>query len=109
MCFALYIYGVISAPYIPSHIEDIALPLDFMIGIPLAFYFLVIRPRNLTLLSIIPVIWIGYGLSVVALGSADAGVLPYMLTVLIPVEFVIADQGVLKSCQSLQIRKSKKL
>lgn len=107
MCFALYVYGVISAPYIPSHIEDIALPLDFMVGIPLAFYFLVIRPRSLTLLSIIPVIWIGYGLSVVALGSADAGVLPYMLTVLIPVEFVIAVRECLKVARVYKSAKAK--
>ena len=33
----LYTYGVISAPRIPSHIEGIALPLDFMVGIPFGF------------------------------------------------------------------------
>lgn len=72
----LYVYGVVFAPYTPSHIEGVALPLDFMIGIPLGFCLLVIRPRKLTLLSVIAVIWVGYGLSVFALGSADAGVLP---------------------------------
>ncbi len=87
---ALYTYGVISAPYIPCHIEVIALPLDFMVGIPLGFYLLVIRPRKLTLLSVIPVIWVGYGLSVFTLGSADAGVLPYLLAALVPVELAIA-------------------
>ena len=62
LCLALYIYGVTSAPYIPSHIEGVALPLDFMVGIPLGFYLLVIRPRKLTPLAVILVIWIGYGL-----------------------------------------------
>lgn len=52
----LYIYGVLSASYIPSHIEGITLPLDFMVGIPLGFCLLVVRPRSLTLLSVIPVI-----------------------------------------------------
>ncbi len=87
---SLYTYGIVSAPYISSHIEGIALPLDFMVGIPFAFYLLIIRPRSLTLLSIIPVIWIGYGLSVAALGSPDTGVLPYLLSALIPVELAIA-------------------
>lgn len=96
LCLALYAYGAISAPYIPSHIEGIALPLDFMVGIPLGFYLLVIRPRKLTLLSVIPVIWIGYGLSVFALGSADAGVLPYLLAALAPVELAIAVRECLK-------------
>ena len=93
---ALYTYGIVSASYIPSHIEGIALPLDFMVGIPVGFYLLVIRPRRLTMLSVIPVIWVGYGLSVFALGSADAGVLPYLLAALVPVEIAIAVKELLK-------------
>ncbi len=93
---ALYTYGAVSAPYIPSRIEGIALPLDFMIGIPLGFYLLVVRPRKLTLLSVIPVIWVGYGLSVFALGSADAGVLPYLFAALVPFEIAIAVKECLK-------------
>lgn len=96
LCLVLYVYGVISSPFIPSHIEGIILPLDFMVGIPLGFYFLVVRPRKLTLLSVIPVIWIGYGLSAFALGSPDAGVLPYLLTALVPVELGIAVKECLK-------------
>ena len=99
LSLSLYIYGVVSAPYIPSHIEDIILPLDFMVGIPLGFYLFVIRPRRLSLLSVIPVIWIGYGLSIFALGSADAGVLPYLLVVLIPAELTIAFRECLKVTQ----------
>lgn len=99
LCLALYAYGAISAPYIPSHIEGVALPLDFMVGIPVGFYLLVVRPRRLTLLSVIPVIWVGYGLSVFALGSADAGVLPYLLAALVPVEIVIAVRECLKVVQ----------
>lgn len=93
---ALYTYGIVSAPYIPSHIEGIALPLDFMVGIPLGFYLLAVRPRRLTLLSVIPVTWVGYGLSVFALGSADVGVLPYLLTALVPAEIAIAVKEFLK-------------
>lgn len=93
---AFYIYGVVSASFIPTHIESIILPLDFMVGIPLGFYLLVIRPRNLTLLSVIPIIWAGYGLSVFALGSVEAGVLPYLLAVLVPVEIAIAGMECLK-------------
>ena len=96
---ALYTYGVISAPYIPSHIEGIALPLDFMVGIPVGFYLLVVRPRRLTPLTVIPVIWVGYWLSVFALGSADAGVLPYLFAALMPVEFAIAVRECLKVAQ----------
>lgn len=92
----LYAYGVASAWYIPGHIEGIALPLDFMVGIPLGFYLLVVRPRKLTPLTVIPVIWIGYGLSVVALGSPEAGILPYLLSALAPVELVIAVREVRK-------------
>lgn len=93
---ALYTYGVVSAPYIPSHIEGIALPLDFMVGIPLVFYLFIVRPRSLTLLTVIPVIWVGYGLSVFALGSPDAGMLPYLLAALVPVELAIAIRECLK-------------
>lgn len=96
LVLALYAYGVVSAPYIPSHIEGIALPLDFMVGIPVGFYLLVVRPRRLTLLTVIPVIWVGYGLSAFALGSADAGVLPYLLAALVPVEIAIAVKELLK-------------
>ena len=53
----LYAYGVLSARAIPMHIEGVALPLDFMVGIPLGFYLLVVRPRRLTPLTVIPVIW----------------------------------------------------
>lgn len=90
LCLALYAYGVISASYIPSHIEGIILPLDFMVGIPLGFFFLVIRTRGITALYVIPVIWIGYALSVLALGSPSAGILPYLLAALVPVEVAVA-------------------
>ena len=96
LALLLYAYGVVSARYIPGHVEGVALPLDFMVGIPLGFYLLVVKPRKLTLLSVIPVIWIGYGLSVVALGSPEAGILPYLLSALIPVEFAIAVKEVRK-------------
>lgn len=35
LLLALYVYGVISADCIPSYIEGVALPFDFMVGIPL--------------------------------------------------------------------------
>lgn len=87
---ALYAYGVLSASHIPVEIDAVALPLDFVVGIPLAFYLMVIRPRKLSPLYVIPVIWMGYGLSDVALGSPDVGVLPILLAVLAPVEIAIA-------------------
>ena len=96
LTLVLYTYGVISAPYIPSHIEGIALPLDFMVGIPVGYYLLVVRPRRLTPITVIPVIWVGYGLSVFALGSPDAGVLSYLLAALVPVEIAIAVRECLK-------------
>ena len=71
-------------------IEGVALPLDFMVGIPLGFYLLVVRPRRLTLLTVIPVIWAGYALSAVALGAPNAGILPLLLAGLVPVELAIA-------------------
>lgn len=86
----LYAYGVVSASHIPAEVDAIALPFDFMVGIPLAFYLVVVRPRKLSPLCVIPVIWVGYGLSVVALGSPDTGILPLVLAALIPVELVIA-------------------
>ena len=102
----LYAYGVVSVRYIPGHIEGIALPLDFMVGIPLGFYLLVVRPRKLTLLTVIPVVWIGYGLSVVALGSPEAGILPYLLSTLIPVELAIAVREVRKIAKAYQSAKA---
>lgn len=87
---ALYAYGILSASAIPMHIEGIALPLDFMVGVPLGFYLLVIKPRRLTPLTVIPIIWVGYGLSVLALGSPEAGILPLLLAGLVPVELAIA-------------------
>lgn len=93
---ALYVYGIVSAQYTPSYIEGIVLPLDFMIGIPLGFYLLVVRPRRLTLLSSISVIWVGYGLSALALGSTEAGALPYLPIVLVPFELAIAVKESLK-------------
>ena len=86
----LYLYGVLATPHMPAQAAAWALPLDFMMGIPLAFYFLVVRPRRLTPLLVLPAIWLGYGLSVLALGSADAGVLPLLLAALVPVEAAIA-------------------
>lgn len=106
LCLPLYAYGVVSARYIPGYIEGIALPLDFMVGIPLGFYLLVARPRKLTLLSVIPVIWIGYALSVVALGSPEAGILPYLLSALIPVELAIAIREARKIAKAYQSAKA---
>lgn len=106
LCLLLYSYGVVSARYIPGQIEGIVLPLDFMVGIPLGFYLLVVRPRKLTLLAVIPVIWIGYGLSVVALGSPEAGILPYLLSTLIPVELAIAVREVRKIAKVYQSAKA---
>ena len=106
LCLLLYAYGVASARCIPGHIEGIALPLDFMVGIPLGFYLLVVRPRKLTLLAVIPVIWIGYGLSVVALGSPEAGILPYLLSALVPVELAIAIREVRKIAKVYQSAKA---
>lgn len=80
----LYAYGVLSAKAIPMPIEGVALPLDFMVGIPLGFYLLVVRPRRLTLLTVIPVIWAGYALSAVALGAPNAGILPFCSRGLFP-------------------------
>ncbi len=107
LCLFFCVYGVVSAPCIPSHIEGIALPLDFMVGIPLGFYLLVVRPRGLTLLSVIPVIWAGYGLSVFALGSPNAAILPYLLTVLMPVELAIAIRECLKVVKVYRSAKAK--
>lgn len=103
----LYAYGVASAQFIPGQIEGVALPLDFMVGIPLGFYLLVVRPRKLTLLAVIPVIWIGYGLSVVALGSPEAGILPYLLSVLVPVELAIAVREIRKIAKIHQSAKAR--
>lgn len=107
LCVVLYAYGIASAPRIPSHIEGIALPLDFMVGIPLGFYLLVVRPRRLTLLSVIPVIWVGYALSALALGAPDAGILPALLSALIPVELAIAVRECLKIARTFQAAKAK--
>lgn len=92
---AFYAYGVVSAERIPFELEAVALPLDFMVGIPAAFYLVVVRPRRLSLLCVIPVIWVGYALSVVALGSPAVGILPMLLAVLVPVELGIAAREML--------------
>lgn len=97
ICLTLYVYGIISAPYIPSQIEGIALPLDFMIGIPLGLYLLVIRPKGVTALYVIPAIWVGYALSVLTLGSPSSGILPYLISALIPIEAAIA----IRECRKL--------
>ncbi len=91
---ALYAYGVISASHIPVEVDAVALPLDFMVGIPLAFYLVVVRPRKLSTLCVIPVIWVGCGLSAIALDSPNAGALPLLLAALIPVELAIAAKEV---------------
>lgn len=43
LCLVFYVYGVISSSFMPSHIEGIILPLYFMVGIPLGFFFLVVK------------------------------------------------------------------
>ena len=106
MAIALYAYGVMSARYIPSHIEGIALPLDFMVGIPLFFYLMVIRPRGLTLLAVIPTIWLGCVLSSLALG-ADTGILPYLISALVPVELAIAVKECVKLIKAFKSAKAK--
>lgn len=90
LMLALYAYGVASAPCIPHGLDSVILPLDFMVGLPTIFYLFVAKAKGLTPLSVIPVIWLGYGLSSLALGSPQAGILPYLLTALVPVELFIA-------------------
>lgn len=92
---ALYIYGVISASQISAEVVAVALPLDFMAGIPLAFYLVILRPKRMAPLAILPVIWLGYGLSALALGSPAAGILPVLLAALFPVEVAIAVREIL--------------
>lgn len=92
---ALYIYGVVSASQIPAEVVAVALPLDFMVGIPLMLYLIVLRPKKMTPLAVLPVIWLGYGLSALALGSPAAGVLPVLLAALFPVEVAIAAREIL--------------
>lgn len=92
----LYIYGVISADQIPAEVVAVALPPDFMVGIPLAFYLIVLRPKKMTPLAVLPVIWLGYGLSALALGSPTAGTLPVLLAALFPVEAAIAVREILR-------------
>ncbi|WP_251213047.1 hypothetical protein [Adlercreutzia murintestinalis] len=104
---ALYVYGVASTGCIPRAVEGIALPLDFMVGIPAGFYLMVVRPRRLTSLCVIPVIWIGYGLSVFALGSPEVGALPWLLCVLVPVEVAIAARECLKVAHIYRVAKAK--
>ena len=92
----LYIYGVISADQIPAEVVAVALPPDFMVGIPLAFYLIVLRPKKMTPLAVLPVIWLGYGLSALVLGSPTAGTLPVLLAALFPVEAAIAVREILR-------------
>lgn len=92
---ALYPYGVVSASHIPANVGAVALPLDFIVGIPLAFYLMVVRPYKLSLLCIIPFTWVGYGLSVIALGSPNEGILPLLLAVLVSAELAIAAKEIL--------------
>ncbi len=103
---ALYAYGVLSAGLIPAEIGTVALPFDFMVGIPAAFYLIVVRPRHLTPLAVLPVIWLGYGLSVLALGSPDAGVLPLLLAALLPVELAIAVREVMQLVRTFRTAKA---
>ncbi|PWL78571.1 MAG: hypothetical protein DBY20_06890 [Coriobacteriia bacterium] len=93
---ALYIYGVISAGQIPAEVVAVALPPDFMVGIPLAFYLIFLRPKKMTPLAVLPVIWLGYGLSALALGSPTAGILPVLLAALFPVEAAIAVREIIR-------------
>lgn len=102
----LYAYGVLSAKAIPMPVEGVALPLDFMVGIPLGFYLLVVRSRRLTRLTVIPVIWLGYALSAVALGSPNAGVLPLLLAGLLPVELAIAARECTKIVKAFRSAKA---
>ncbi len=104
---ALYAYGVVSASHIPADVDTVVLPLDFMVGIPLAFYLMVVRPRNLSPLCVIPVIWVGYGLSVVAFGSPDVGALPLLLAALIPVELAIAAKEAMSMVRVFKVAKAK--
>jgi len=104
---ALYVYGVASAGCIPRAVESVALPLDFMVGIPAGFYLMVVRPRRLTPLCVIPVIWLGYGLSGLALGSPEAGALPWLLCALVPVEVAIAARECLKVARIYKAAKAK--
>lgn len=102
----LYLYGVLLTPHMPVQAAAVALPLDFMVGIPLAFYLLVVRPRCLTPLLVLPAIWLGYGLSVLALGAVDAGVLPLLLAALVPVEVGIAGCEVVRIVRAFRKAKA---
>lgn len=103
----LYLYGVLSVAHIPAALDAVVLPLDFMVGIPLMFYLMVVRPRKWTPLCVIPVIWVGYGLSVLALGAADAEILPVLLPVLLVVEAAIAVREIMHIARAYQAAKAR--
>lgn len=63
ICLALYAVDLLCMALLPSsgltYATNYALPFDLVVVVPLAFYFLIVRRRNLTPVLILPVMWIG--------------------------------------------------
>lgn len=68
-----------------AYTTNIAMPFDLMVCVPAAFYFLVLRPRKLSLVFVLPVIYLGAFVSAQFTQSDSFS----LLTVLMPLAFIV--------------------
>lgn len=89
ICLAMYIFDLSVLQLVPTvepfSTANFALPFDLMVCVPLVFYLLVVRPRGISPIAVLPVIYLG-GLISSFIAVADA---PSLLPVLFGVAFAV--------------------
>lgn len=92
-CLALYTIDAVCLAFVPNEgrtlAANIAVPFDLMVCVPAAFYLLVIKPRKLSPVAAIPVIYAGFVASMLVMQPGSFSLLTVLLPMMLAVEAVI--------------------
>lgn len=92
-CLALYTIDAVCLAFVPNEgralAANIAVPFDLIVCVPAAFYFLVIKPRKLSPVAVIPVIYAGFVASTLVMQPESFSLLAVLLPMMLAVEAAI--------------------
>lgn len=84
LCLALYAVDAACLAAVPAGAHaftaNFGVPFDLMVCVPLAFYLLVVRPRRITPFAVLPVVYLGAGISAALAAPGEPTLLPVLLT-----------------------------
>ncbi len=109
-CLALYGIDLACMASVPASAQaytaSVAVPFDLMVCVPLAFYLLVVRPRRLSPVFVLPVIYLGAAVSAYVVPSVEASLLAVLLPATLVVDAAILGHEGLRLVRAFQAARS---